>query len=214
MSIWDYYIPPTPTPTPATTPTTTKTTTTTTSPTPTPDSGEIVIDSIEDIEKNVIQLTNKTNSFNELQTTEDLIDVIEMIDKMSEYLQTNGSTLNETMAMNISQHFITLISQTIEQNVWMKVNISEQIELASKLHHYEGNGGDMYSCVSLKHKNRLVLGDRVLCVFWDFDRKKWSSDGCRLIESESNRETTKERKRERGSIYSNISVEDTRGVDR
>ncbi|CAG2167936.1 unnamed protein product [Oppiella nova] len=30
----------------------------------------------------------------------------------------------------------------------------------------------------LKHKNRLVLGDRVECVFWDFDHKKWSSDGC------------------------------------
>ncbi|CAG2121464.1 unnamed protein product, partial [Medioppia subpectinata] len=44
--------------------------------------------------------------------------------------------------------------------------------------------------ISLKHKNQLVLGDSVECVFWDFTQNKWSSEGCRLIESESNRETT------------------------
>ncbi|CAG2163003.1 unnamed protein product [Oppiella nova] len=42
----------------------------------------------------------------------------------------------------------------------------------------------------LKHKNRLYLGDRVDCVFWDFTRNKWSSEGCRLIEMDSDRETT------------------------
>ncbi|CAG2177935.1 unnamed protein product, partial [Oppiella nova] len=81
---------------------------------------------------------------------------------------------------------------------------------------YQGRDDEMYSCVNntslgtlidklgqylsdvtnsamglnLKHKNRLVLGDRVECVFWDFDHKKWSSDGCHVMESESNRETT------------------------
>ncbi|CAG2166135.1 unnamed protein product [Oppiella nova] len=76
---------------------------------------------------------------------------------------------------------------------------------------YEGRDDEMYSCNRLvlgdrvecvfwdfDHKkwssdgchNRLVLGDRVECVFWDFDHKKWSSDGCHVIESESNREIT------------------------
>ncbi|CAG2173427.1 unnamed protein product [Oppiella nova] len=89
--------------------------------------------------------------------------------------------------MNISQNLVTLMSQVIDQNVWMDVKNAETVELASKL--YEFSDGSNVR-ISLKHKNRLVLGDRVECVFWDFDHKKWSSNGCHVMESESNREIT------------------------
>ncbi|CAG2165779.1 unnamed protein product [Oppiella nova] len=49
------------------------------------------------------------------------------------------------------------------------------------MYSYEFSDGSNVK-ISLKHKNRLVLGDRVECVFWDFDHKKWSSLGCHLLD--------------------------------
>ena len=42
----------------------------------------------------------------------------------------------------------------------------------------------------LQHKNRLVLGDRPKCLFWDFSRLRWSGRGCSLVEVESDRDST------------------------
>ncbi|CAG2172740.1 unnamed protein product, partial [Oppiella nova] len=44
--------------------------------------------------------------------------------------------------------------------------------------------------VSLKHKSKINLGDAVDCVFWDFEKNEWSSEGCKVITSASNRDTT------------------------
>lgn len=38
---------------------------------------------------------------------------------------------------------------------------------------------------SLKHKERLQFGDKINCVFWDFNQSKWSSDGCHKSDEES-----------------------------
>ncbi|CAG2165641.1 unnamed protein product [Oppiella nova] len=133
------------------------------------------INDIHDVIENTDGLTNQTLDNMGLKSIEDLKDVIIMIDKMSTYLQTNSEPIEPTVAMNISQHMVTLMSQVIDQNVWTDVKSAETVELASKL---------------LKHKNRLHLGDRVECVFWDFIQSKWSSDGCHVMDSESNREIT------------------------
>ena len=42
----------------------------------------------------------------------------------------------------------------------------------------------------LKHKNNLILGDRMECRFWDFSTLLWSSQGCRIVLEESDRDTT------------------------
>ncbi|XP_054157509.1 adhesion G protein-coupled receptor L3-like [Oppia nitens] len=47
-----------------------------------------------------------------------------------------------------------------------------------------------YVSISLKHNNRLYLGDDIKCVFWDFSHQKWSQDGCRYVISQSTREHT------------------------
>ncbi|XP_054157506.1 uncharacterized protein LOC128955854 [Oppia nitens] len=47
-----------------------------------------------------------------------------------------------------------------------------------------------YVSISLKHNNRLYLGDDIKCVFWDFNHQKWSQDGCRHVISLSSREQT------------------------
>jgi hypothetical protein len=42
--------------------------------------------------------------------------------------------------------------------------------------------------ISLEHKNKLQFGDKMNCVFWDFESMKWSSNGCELISNDSNRD--------------------------
>lgn len=37
----------------------------------------------------------------------------------------------------------------------------------------------------LQHNQRLEKGDRIDCVFWDFSRYEWSSDGCYKVDNES-----------------------------
>lgn len=44
-----------------------------------------------------------------------------------------------------------------------------------------------YSKYSLEHNNKLQFGDKMICVFWDFDTMKWSSNGCVLLFHESDR---------------------------
>jgi hypothetical protein len=44
--------------------------------------------------------------------------------------------------------------------------------------------------ISLRHIENLELGDSVECVFWNYETENWSSNGCRLISSESNRVRT------------------------
>ncbi len=43
---------------------------------------------------------------------------------------------------------------------------------------------------SLEHKEKLVFGDESDCVFWDFENKIWSSNGCQLVSEISNRINT------------------------
>ncbi|XP_054153265.1 adhesion G protein-coupled receptor E3-like [Oppia nitens] len=44
--------------------------------------------------------------------------------------------------------------------------------------------------ISVKHHKQLVFGDKMSCVYWNFQQMKWSSEGCWLKTSESNRQIT------------------------
>jgi len=43
------------------------------------------------------------------------------------------------------------------------------------------------SIFRLRHNQRLDFGDKTECVYWDYSKNDWSSEGCLLIENESNR---------------------------
>ncbi|CAG2103283.1 unnamed protein product, partial [Medioppia subpectinata] len=223
------------------------------------------ISSVEDVMDSVETIVKNTVDNNELKSMKSLEKVMKIVDNLNIYLQNNDSFNKPSMALNISENFIQLFSQMIDQSLaWADGNASQRLNTASDLLlsvqltevHFEYNSSsifisnvsesevnneEMQSClkhtslgvlinelqqylrvdsfetqvnsdiiafslkntintqklnngsyarVRLKHKNRLVLGDRVECVFWDFTLNKWSSEGCRLIERDSNRETT------------------------
>jgi hypothetical protein len=39
---------------------------------------------------------------------------------------------------------------------------------------------------SLKHINKASFDDEIICVFWDFENMKWSTEGCNLVKNSSN----------------------------
>ncbi|CAG2163004.1 unnamed protein product [Oppiella nova] len=255
------------------------------------------IESVDDMTKSLQTLVDNTRTNNSLNSMSHLGKVMKVVINLQTFLQVNGSQVEPSIAVDVSDNFVHTYSQVIDQSfAWSNGSDTERLETASQLllyiqytafssncylsplndtrkfvsdnvfemHYFnktdkilfEYNSSSILipdgivfsdadysqSCqknsdfgaliqglekhlskelmdkqeinteiiafsinnangthelndgknvrVSLKHKSKINLGDAVDCVFWDFEKNEWSSEGCKVITSASNRDTT------------------------
>ncbi|CAG2166964.1 unnamed protein product [Oppiella nova] len=132
---------------------------------------------------------NNTRTDNGLQSAEGLHKSLSIVGKIVEYLPTDETNMIGDMetADKISRLFVDIFSQMIDQTkAWNNSEGADRVGLSSQILSYIQSTGFLANC----HIQGSADSDIPDCVYWNYTQEKWSSEGCQLLEKESNRDHT------------------------
>ncbi|CAG2113557.1 unnamed protein product, partial [Medioppia subpectinata] len=89
-----------------------------------------------------------------------------VIDKLSRYLSVNFADKHE-----LNSDIVAFSVANNQNSTQLPANVSPVV-------------------VTVKHNNLLTFGDKVQCVYWDFQQMKWSSSGCQFRVEGSDRKVS------------------------
>jgi hypothetical protein len=92
------------------------------------------ISDINDVIEALENIESHTESDNSLKTSEELRKIVDFVMKLQNFVDSNNKGLNSTLALNITNNFMKVYNNLINQNnAWINTTVDEEPEIASNI---------------------------------------------------------------------------------